>query len=99
MEKQKPTHDLVAFKLAFKQHRAITLSAVRSARELGYSVADLVSLIEDLMPRHFYKSMTSLHNHRQWQDVYHLPDRDRLIYVKFTDHILTEFILLSFKEK
>jgi motility quorum-sensing regulator / GCU-specific mRNA interferase toxin len=99
LEKLKPTHDLAAFKLAFKQHRAITMSAARSARELGYSVADLVSLIEALMPRQFYKSMTSLHNHRQWQDVYHLPHEDRLIYVKFTDHILTEFILLSFKEK
>lgn len=99
MEKRKPTHDLAAFKLAFTQHRAITLGAVRSARELGYSVTDLISLVEALMPRHFYKSMTSLHNHRQWQDVYHLPHEDRLIYVKFTDHILTEFVLLSFKEK
>ena len=99
MEKLKPTHDLAAFKLAFKQHRAITMSAARSARELGYSVADLVSLIEALMPRHFYKSMTSLHNHRQWQDVYHLPHENYDIYVKFTDHIVTEFILLSFKEK
>jgi motility quorum-sensing regulator/GCU-specific mRNA interferase toxin len=43
--------------------------------------------------------MTSFRDHRQWQDVYHLPDKDRVLYVKFTDAVLTEFILLSLKEK
>jgi len=43
--------------------------------------------------------MTSFHDHRQWQDVYHLPDEDRVLYVKFTDAVVTEFILLSVKEK
>lgn len=99
MEKRKPAHDLQAFKLAFRRHRSITLTAVRSARDLGFAVADLIPIIERLMPEHFYKSMTSVANHRQWQDVYHLPHEGRLLYIKFTDDVLTEFILLSFKDK
>jgi len=43
--------------------------------------------------------MTSSFDHRQWQDVYHLPFDDRVLYIKFTDAIVTEFILLSLKEK
>ncbi len=99
LEKRKPTHDLDAFKSAFKHHRAITLSAARSARELGYAVSDIVQMIEKLMPRHFYKSMTSFNDHRHWQDVYHLPFEGQVLYVKFTDTVVTEFILLSLKEK
>ena len=49
--------------------------------------------------RHFYKSMTSFHNHTIWQDVYHVPSKYGTIYVKFTAGAVTEFLLLSFKEK
>ena len=45
------------------------------------------------------KSMTALADHTQWQDVYHVPWGDLLLYVKFTDDLITEFLLLSFKEK
>lgn len=48
----------------------------------------------------FYKSMTSHANHRRWQDVYHVPIGDGpTVYLKFTDDIVTEFLVLSFKEK
>lgn len=47
----------------------------------------------------FYKSMTSYANHKQWQDVYHVPSAAGLIYLKFTDDIISEFFVLSFKEK
>ena len=99
MEKRKPSHDLKVFQAAFSRERAITLTAARSARALGFSVSDVVSLVNRLQRKHFFKSMTSFHDHRQWQDVYHLPDEDRVLYVKFTDAVVTEFILLSFKEK
>ena len=98
-EKKKATHDLAAFKSVFFNHRAITKTAARSALTLGYSVSDVVEIIEHLQRKHFFKSMTSSFDHRQWQDVYHLPFDDRLLYIKFTDAIVTEFILLSLKEK
>ena len=48
----------------------------------------------------FYKSMTSYNDHTSWQDVYHVPDDDYMIYIKFTaNHCISEFTLLSFKEK
>jgi motility quorum-sensing regulator/GCU-specific mRNA interferase toxin len=34
-----------------------------------------------------------------WQDVNHVPSEAGLLYVKFTADVVTEFLLLSFKEK
>lgn len=48
---------------------------------------------------HFYKSMTAYANPRLWQDVYHIPSPAGELYVKFTADAVTEFLLLSFKEK
>ena len=49
--------------------------------------------------RHFYKSMTAYADHRVWQDVYHVPSPAGMLYVKFRDDLITEFLLLSFNEK
>jgi motility quorum-sensing regulator / GCU-specific mRNA interferase toxin len=43
--------------------------------------------------------MTAYANHRAWQDVYHVPSEAGTLYVKFTADVVTEFLLLSFKEK
>ena len=48
---------------------------------------------------HFYKSMTFHGDHRSWQDVYHVPSEVGDLYVKFRADAVTEFVLLSFKEK
>ncbi len=48
---------------------------------------------------HFYKSMTAYIDSRLWQDVYHVPSPVGMLYVKFTADTITEFLLLSFKEK
>jgi hypothetical protein len=48
---------------------------------------------------HFYKSMTSHGDHRIWQDLYHVPSEAGTLYVKFAADVVTEFLLLSFKEK
>jgi len=62
-------------------------------------LADVASAIARLEPVHFHKSMVSHNDRRRWQDVYHLPHGSLIIYVKFIDDTLTEFLLLSFKEK
>lgn len=49
--------------------------------------------------KHFYKSMTSLEEVAVWQDVYHIPYGELVLYVKFRADVITEFQLLSFKEK
>jgi motility quorum-sensing regulator/GCU-specific mRNA interferase toxin len=48
---------------------------------------------------HFYKSMPSLGNATVWQDIYHVPYGGFVIYIKFRADVITEFQLLSFKEK
>jgi motility quorum-sensing regulator/GCU-specific mRNA interferase toxin len=74
--------------------------ALRSALGLGFREADVAGLIATMDRRMFYKSMTSHWDSRRWQDVYHVPaGRDLKIYLKFTDNIVTEFVVLSFKER
>ena len=43
--------------------------------------------------------MTSYGNHRVWQDVYYVPSEMGELYVKFTVGIVSDFLLLSFKER
>ena len=43
--------------------------------------------------------MTAFTDHRLWQDAYPVPSPAGTLYVKFTADIITEFLLLSFKEK
>jgi len=45
------------------------------------------------------KNLTSFADHRVWRDVYHVPSEQGALYVKFTADAVTEFLLLSFKEK
>ncbi|MDQ2734838.1 MAG: type II toxin-antitoxin system MqsR family toxin [Pseudomonadota bacterium] len=101
MEKRKPTYDLEAFKTAAGTVRGLnaTGTAIRGAAALGFERKDIVATIRTMERGQFYKSMTSNADHRIWQDVYHVPSEAGLLYVKFTADTVTEFLLLSFKEK
>lgn len=100
-DKLKPTYDLEAFKSTFSSIDRVNLtgSALRSAASLGFGRSEIVTTVQTMERKHFYKSMTSNANHRLWQDVYHVPSEAGLLYVKFTADAVTEFLLLSFKEK
>ena len=98
-EKRKPTYDLDAFRAASAVSLKVTGTAVRSAAALGFGQADIVATIQTMRPTHFYKSMTAYADHRIWQDVYHVPSEAGTLYIKFTADAVTEFLLLSFKEK
>lgn len=100
-EKRKPTYDLNAFKTAFSvpERLNVTTTALRDAASLGFDRTDIVEIIHTMQRRHFYKSMTSYADHRIWQDVYHVPSSAGLLYLKFTTEVISEFLLLSFKEK
>jgi motility quorum-sensing regulator/GCU-specific mRNA interferase toxin len=78
----------------------MSLTAFRDAQSLGFiRRADVAKLVQRLHRDHFIKSVTSFNDHRQWQDVYNIRHEGVVLYLKFTDHILTEFVLLSFKRK
>jgi motility quorum-sensing regulator/GCU-specific mRNA interferase toxin len=100
-EKRKPTYDLDAFKAAFASVDTlnVTGTALQGAAAIGFGRAEIVSVIQTMRRSQFYKSMTAYADHRVWQDVYHVPSEAGLLYVKFTVDAVTEFLLLSFKEK
>ena len=100
-KKRKPTYDLDAFRAVFNSSEklAVTGTALRSAAALGFGRSEIVDIIQTMRREHFYKSMTAYADHRLWQDVYHVPSSAGMLYVKFTADVLTEFLLLSFKEK
>lgn len=100
-EKRKPTYDIEAFKIAFAnmERLSATGTALRSAAALGFGRAEIVATIQSMQRGHFYKSMTAYANPRLWQDIYHVPSPAGELYVKFTADTVTEFLLLSFKEK
>ena len=99
-EKKTPHHDLEKIKQAFSDDSGNTTgSAIQDSSALGYGSADRTRVIKTITKGHFYKSMTAIHDHKIWQDVYHVPDAGKTLYVKFTDNGTPEFTLLSFKEK
>jgi len=100
-EKRKPTYDLEAIKLAFSsvQRLNATGSAIRGAAAIGFGRAEIVATIQTISRRQFFKSMTAYADHTVWQDVYHVPSEQGVLYIKFTADALAEFLLLSFKEK
>ncbi len=96
MEKFMPTYNLEEFK---KSDFEITKTAQKNARDLGFNKKSIYEIVSTMESEHFYKSMTSYANHKIWQDVYHVPCGDLILYVKFTQNVISEFTLLSFKEK
>lgn len=101
MEKRRPTYDLDAIKLSIGsvETLAITTSALRDATALGFDRGGIVQTINSIKRVMFYKSMTTLKDHRLWQDVYHVPSQGLTLYVKFQADVVTEFSVVSFKEK
>lgn len=100
-EKRKPTYDLDAIKSTFNSSKNLnaTGSAILGAANLGFGSNDIITVIQSIDRRNFQKSMTSYSDHRIWQDVYFVPSDVGELYVKFTADVVTEFLLLSFKEK
>ena len=96
MEKFNPTYSLEEFK---NSDFRITKTAQRNAEDLGFEMKNIREVVSSMERKHFYKSMTSYANYKIWQDVYHVPCDDMILYVKFTQNVLFEFMLLSFKEK
>lgn len=100
-EKKEPTYDLGAFKQAFSNVAAlrVTSAAYGAAFAIGFGRAEIVATIQSMKRGHFFKSMTSHSDDREWQDVYHVPSSIGPPCVKFRSDAVTEFVLLSFKEK
>ena len=96
VDKYTPSYNLEEFK---RSHFDITVTAAKDAAKIGFDMDGIRAVVRSMKKEHFYKSMTSYSDHKIWQDVYHIPFGDKIIYIKFTKGVITEFRLLSFKEK
>jgi motility quorum-sensing regulator / GCU-specific mRNA interferase toxin len=101
MEKRRPTYDLDAIKLAIGSVETLTItrSAFSDALALGFNRSGVAAVIQGVRRPMFYKSMTTLADHRTWQDVYHVPVDGMVLYLKFQADVVTEFRVMSFKER
>lgn len=103
IEKSIPTYALESFQAAISSAgdlaECITFSAAKSALAIGFGPVEILATIRAMERGHFYKAMPSLGNVTVWQDVYHVPYGGFVIYLKFRADVVTEFQLLSFKER
>jgi motility quorum-sensing regulator / GCU-specific mRNA interferase toxin len=100
MEKLRPQYRLATIKAAFAEPSSLNRSFVskQGADDLDMDDAAVVAVIQGLSNSDFEKSMTSLADHRVWQDVYKPSVRGRTLYVKFTLDARRALFLISFKE-
>jgi|SRR5271163_1168654 len=81
MERRKPGYQLSHIKARLNR----TFSSKQGAVDLGMDDEAVVALIQALKHSDFEKSMTSIADHKVWQDVYRPTTVDgRIVYVKFT---------------
>lgn len=100
MEKRKAHYDLASIKAAFASVDTLRMSmtAALSAEKLGFDRLEVVTVVQSITVKCLYKSMTSDRDSKVWQDVYHVPAGELILYVKFTADESGNF-LISFKEK
>ena len=100
--KRKPHHDLAAIQARFcdADSLEITLKATRDAQALGYSLEDVVDVVQALEQGDFVKSETahSPPNSKVWHDSYRIPFDELWLYLKFAGETLIDIVLTSFKE-
>lgn len=80
-----------------------TGSARQGVAALGLTPQEALDVIAGLSRREFVKSMTTLNDHRVWQDVYNCETPTAKAYVKFTltkptPENPTPRVVISFKE-
>lgn len=97
-----PHHSLadIQAKFADPESLEITTTAIRSANAMGYSLEDVVDVVQALEKSDFVKSETA-HNPRNskvWHDTYKVPMDGMWLYLKFAGETLVDVTLVSFKE-
>ena len=102
MEKRTAHYNLLAVQAAIAAAgvACFTLSALRGGQVMGLTSDEMLAAIALLKRSKLSKSMTTVHDHRVWQDVYHADTPMGPAYVKFTLLVVdtTQKIVISFKE-
>lgn len=100
MEKRTAHYPLMTMQaeIALLGAQAFTRAAIDGGVTMGLTIADMLAVVAALSRREFYKSMTTLRDHREWQDVYHAPcPNGRTAYIKLTR--TADRPVIQFKEK
>lgn len=90
-----PTFSLSSFK---SQKYEITNKALDGAEALEMDADNIRELVSSIKANHFYKSMSTTKKN-VWQDVYHVPYKDKIIYLKVSTGITCPFCIVQLKEK
>ena len=98
-DKKKPTFDLETLKglIEDTETRLITEMAQENASELGFYTDDIVECVRSLLRADFHKSMTTIKDHKLWQDVYKPTYKEIQIYLKLQIGPEGECVVISFK--
>ena len=100
MEKLRPHYDLATIQALVVRlgAAALTKTAMDGGRAMGLTTSEILAVIAGMGRGDFYKSMTTLHDHKVWQDVYHvMTPVAKIAYVKVT--LRGETPVIQFKEK
>src|SRR6218665_2054228 len=97
--KRKPHHDLQSIQAKFVDADSveITTKAFQDAQRIGYTLEDIVDVVQALEPGDFVKSETAHNppNHRNWHDTYIVPFDGLYLYLKFAGETLIDVVLAS----
>ncbi len=100
-EKRKPHYSLSRIQelLWNPSTRRVTATSRVGAAKFNWGEQDIVQCILDLTHQDFYKSMTSKHNTKLWQDVYRPTFRTVDVYVKLQIALDGRGVVILFKER
>ncbi|KJR96650.1 MAG: hypothetical protein VR65_27460 [Desulfobulbaceae bacterium BRH_c16a] len=97
MEKRTPHCDLAVVKGLVEAGKVRTTQSARTgAVTLGFDFQGMLDVVLSLSSADFYKSMTSLADHKIWQDVYRPNTSAGDVYLKLT--VIDDVLIVSFKE-
>jgi motility quorum-sensing regulator/GCU-specific mRNA interferase toxin len=97
MEKRTPHRPLSVVKTLIQEGKVrSTYTALAGGAALGFDFDGIVAVVMALVPKDFYKSMTTNADHRIWQDVYRPVTKAGAVYLKLT--VIDDVLIVSFKE-
>ncbi|MEE1886352.1 type II toxin-antitoxin system MqsR family toxin [Pseudomonas carassii] len=98
MGKRTPHCPLEKVRMLMSQGRVRpTRTAIQDCDALGLSPRQMLEVVRGLSAHDFYKSMTTYHDHRIWQDVYRPRTVFGDLYIKLT--VVDDVLIVSFKER
>lgn len=100
MEKSKAHYSLARMKTLLKagRYRITTIARKTSLEDFSMLENEIIDAVLTLDAPDFYKSMTTHHDSKLWQDVYHKVIINRTAYIKLQIYD-DDTIIISFKEK